>query len=325
MFEIILACLIACVITFTLVPWLGRKLREAGIFGYDVHKKSRPKLPEMGGIAVVIGFFSGFILILFIHPGIFTVELSAALIAILGAAFVGMLDDLINLKQRIKALLPFLFGLPLALVITDTTITIPLVGSFELGLVMIILIPFAITSAANVTNMLEGVNGLSAGLGIIICIALGMIAILKGAFITLILIMPLLGALVAFLYYNAYPAKIFPGDSLTLFTGATIATAAILGDLEFFGALLFIPMILEFLLKFHGRFTNDDWPDSFGTPDERGILHYQGRVQSLTHWYMKNGRYREWELVLAIWLFQFMIGALVLILYFISSINFTIL
>jgi UDP-N-acetylglucosamine--dolichyl-phosphate N-acetylglucosaminephosphotransferase len=318
MFEIIFAAIISFCVTFALIPWLGKKLKYSGINGRDMHKLSRPKLPEMGGISVVIGFFSGFIVINFLYRDIITNELSAALIAILGAAFVGMLDDLLNLRQRIKAVLPFLFGLPLALAITDTAINIPLIGTIEIGFLMLLLVPFAITSAANVTNMLEGFNGLSTGLGIIICVILGIIAYFEGATITLYLILPLAGAAVAFLYYNSYPASIFPGDTLTLFMGATIATAAILGKLEFLGALLFTPMILEFVLKARGKYKNRTWADSFGKPDRHGVLHYRGPIESLTHWFMKNGKYHEWELVRTLWLIEIVLGVFVIFIYSLS-------
>jgi UDP-N-acetylglucosamine--dolichyl-phosphate N-acetylglucosaminephosphotransferase len=315
MLEIVLIGMFCFVLTLALMPWLGSKLRAAGICGEDMHKKGRPKLPEMGGIGVVIGFFAGLFMLILFNRGLLTTQLSAALIAILGAAFVGVIDDLINMRHRIKALLPFLFGLPLAMAVTDTTLYLPLMGQIDIGIVMILLIPLAITSAANVTNMLEGFNGLSTGLGIIICIVLSLIAVIQGAFITLYLISPLLGALLAFLYFNKYPAKIFPGDSLTLFMGATIATAAILGKLEFFGALLFIPMIIEFMLKIHGKYSNEHWPASFGKLDSRGFLRYNGPVESLTHWLMKRRRYREADLVLTFWIAELVLGVAVLLLY----------
>ena len=65
----------------------------------------------------------------------------------------------------------------------------------------------------------------------------------------LFLLIPLLGSLLAFFYYNKYPAKIFPGDTLIIFMGATIGCAAIINDLKIEGAILLSPMIFEFFLK----------------------------------------------------------------------------
>jgi UDP-N-acetylglucosamine--dolichyl-phosphate N-acetylglucosaminephosphotransferase len=102
--------------------------------------------------------------------------------------------------------------------------------SVDFGILMMLIAPFGVTCAANAGNMLEGFNGLGTGLGIIISITLIIISLWFDARDSIILLFPLLGALMAFLWFNKYPAKIFPGDTLTLFVGATIACAAILGD-----------------------------------------------------------------------------------------------
>src|SRR5205823_733894 len=122
----------------------------------------------------------------------------------------------------------------------------------DIGLLMALVVPLGVTSAGNAANMLEGFNGLGAGLGVIMTTAMIVLSILKGAQEGLFLLFPLLGALIAFLCFNRYPARVFPGDSMTLFTGATVACSAIISSpsLKTLGALLFIPMIVEFALKF---------------------------------------------------------------------------
>jgi UDP-N-acetylglucosamine--dolichyl-phosphate N-acetylglucosaminephosphotransferase len=117
----------------------------------------------------------------------------------------------------------------------------------------------------------------------------------------------LLGALAAFLVYNRYPARVFPGDSMTLFSGATIASAAIVSSpsLKTLGAVLFLPMVVEFVLKARGRFR----AENYGTPDKEGKLHYDGRVESLTHLIMKKRPMKEWRIVFLIWCIQGIIGA----------------
>jgi UDP-N-acetylglucosamine--dolichyl-phosphate N-acetylglucosaminephosphotransferase len=106
-----------------------------------------------------------------------------------------------------------------------------------------------------------------------------------------------LGALIAFLWFNRYPARIFPGDTLTLFMGSTIACAAIIGDFKTIGAILFIPMIIEFFLKLRGRFKGEN----YGTPDEEGYLTYEGKIESLTHLIMKKKKVKERQLVWILW------------------------
>jgi UDP-N-acetylglucosamine--dolichyl-phosphate N-acetylglucosaminephosphotransferase len=272
----------------------------------------------MGGLAVVFGFALGFFILMSFSMHAYSLELIAGIIAIFGAAYVGILDDLIVLRQRLKALLPFMFVLPLALLLKDSMIVIPFAGAVNIGFFMLILIPLAVTSAANVSNMLEGFNGLGAGIGFINCTVLGMIAFVSADTISLIILIPMAGALLAFLMYNRYPARIFGGDTLTLFIGAAIATAAILGDLEFIGTILFAPLMFEFVLKARGRFRTGDWPESFGRLDKNGRLYHKGPIGSITHFFMKSCSRTERELVRDIWLMQIFFGAAVIALYLIS-------
>ena len=77
------------------------------------------------------------------------------------------IDDLFELKQRQKAIFPFLLALPIGAAL-DPAVYIPFVGEVNLGLWMLVVGPFAITCAANAGNMLEGFNGLGTGLSIML-------------------------------------------------------------------------------------------------------------------------------------------------------------
>jgi len=76
---------------------------------------------------------------------------------------------------------------------------------------------------------------------------------------SLIILMTILGALVAALYYNWYQAKILIGDVGILIIGAVIASAVIVGNYETAGAIIIIPYVVDFLIKAKNRF-----PYSFG-------------------------------------------------------------
>src|SRR6267143_7149745 len=236
----------AFVITFLTTRWMIRHLAGSRMVGRDIHKPGQPVVPEMGGLAVIAGFYAGVTVIqLFPVESRTLAYLHASLVAVFGAGFVGLLDDLFDLRQRVKAILPFLFAIPLAIVaFRDPRGTVLL--NAEVGALVLLAIPFGITSAANAANMLEGFNGLGAGMGIIMSLTMVGLAFLTGEFAGMYLILPLLGALVAFLCFNRYPARIFPGDSMTLFVGATVASAAIIAHQKTYGALLFMPFIVEF-------------------------------------------------------------------------------
>lgn len=97
---------------------------------------------------------------------------------------------------------------------------------------------------------------------------------------------------------------------MTLFMGAAIASAAILGHEKTFGAILFCPMIAEFVLKVRGHFRSEN----YGRPDSLGRLHYDGPVQSLTHLIMRLKPMREWQVVTILWSVEAAVSVFVLVL-----------
>lgn len=294
-------------ITLLVVPWLIPRLKARGIVGKDLNKLDQPEIAEMGGVAVVVGFFAGIGVLLSLNGVSNKDVLNVSLSAILGAAFVGMMDDLFDLRQRHKAVLPFVLALPLGVAV-DKTITIPHIAIINLGIWMPLAAAFAVTCAANAANMLEGFNGLGAGMGIIMSWTLVVLAVIHNRFDGVYLLIPLLGALIAFLWFNKVPARIFPGDTLMLFMGATIAVSGILSNLQVQTTFIFIPMIVEFFLKFRGHFQ----AENYCSKSKNGFLEYHGRIESLTHIYMKHLKLTERELVFLIWALEVAICAFVI-------------
>jgi len=282
--------------TFIILPWLIPRLKARGIVGKDLNKPDQPEIAEMGGIAVVVGFFAGVSVLLTFNHITNKDLLNASLSAILGAAFVGMMDDMFDMRQRHKALLPFILALPLGVAV-DPRIVIPHVVTLNLGVFMPIAAALAVTCAANAANMLEGFNGLGTGMGIIMSLTLLILTLIHDRMDGAYLLVPLLGALVAFLWFNQYPAKVFPGDTMMLFMGATIAVAGILSRLQVQTFFIFLPMIGEFFLKFRGHFK----AENYCSKSNKGFLEYHGRIESLTHIYMKHMKVTEKELVFLIW------------------------
>lgn len=303
-----MAAIASFVTTFLVVPWLIKNLKNTSAVGRDLNKAGHPRIPEMGGLAVVIGFYVGVnVLTIWGENDLPSAIFYLSLLAVLGAAVTGIMDDLFRLRQRVKAILPFIFAIPLGSAMVDTNNTI--LAGIDIGIMMLLIAPFGITSAANATNMLEGFNGLGAGLGIIMTSSMIVISFITGQTEGLFLLFPLLGALVAFLWFNKYPAKIFPGDSMTLFVGATIACAAIISNLKGYGAILFIPLIVEFFLKAKGHFK----AENYGKIDEDGSLTYDGRVESMAHLVMKWKKLKEWQIVAILWLVEIVVCVLTII------------
>lgn len=297
--EFLIASAVASfVATLLFVPWLIRNLRGTSAMGRDINKPGSPKVPEMGGLAVILGSYVGVTLLVVVSPAETSrVYYYAALVASLGAGVVGVMDDAFNLRKRTKAIAPFFLALPLgaATLVSGNTILLGL----NIGYLMVLVVAAGITSAANAANMLEGFNGLGAGLMICICVTLIVLSTMVGSTEGLFLLFPLLGALVAFLWFNRYPARVFPGDSMMLFSGATIACAAIVSSpsLKTLGALLFLPLIAEFILKARARFE----AENYGQVDADGYLRYNGPIHSLAHLVMRSRRLREYQVVALLW------------------------
>jgi UDP-N-acetylglucosamine--dolichyl-phosphate N-acetylglucosaminephosphotransferase len=309
--EFVGAFVVALATTYIIIPWLIPRLKSKGIVGRDINKPNRPEVAEMGGIAVVMGFFAGLSALLALG-GVEDINLlNVSLSAVLGAAFVGMMDDLFDLRQAHKAFLPFVLALPFGTVV-NPVIIIPHIAVLDFGPLMIIAAAVAITCAANAANMLEGFNGLGTGLAVIIALALVILSVMHGRPDGIYLLMPLLGGLIAFLWFNKFPASVFPGDTLMLFVGATLAAAGILSSLYLQTIFLFIPMIVEFFLKVRGRFEGEN----YSTQVIDGHLEYKGRVESLTHIFMKRARTTEKTLVYSIWALEVVLCAVVIVVDF---------
>jgi len=176
-------------------------------------------------------------------------------------AVIGLIDDLLLIRQHVKALLPLFASLPLVAVRAGVTrMDLPFFGLVEFRfLYPLLLVPLAITGASNATNMLAGFNGLEAGLGVVMCATVGLVAYLRGSTEAVIISFAMLGALLAFLRYNWYPARILIGDIGTLTIGAVVASSVIVGNIERVGIILIIPFFIEFFLKLRGKFKQQSW------------------------------------------------------------------
>lgn len=264
---LILVFCISFLTTFSVTPVLIPRLRMAGIVGKDMNKPGQPEVPEMGGLGIIIGFGAAIFLAIAFEiclGEMLTIDLIALLAAfatILLVALIGILDDLYGISQAAKALLPIFAALPLiAIKIGKTTMKLPFLGPVDFGIYYsLILVPLGITGAANGVNVLGGFNGLEIGMGLIATGSLAIIAYTLHASTSLILLLAILGALLATLYYNWYPAKVLIGDVGTFSIGAIVAVAVIMGDFEAAGIIVITPYFLDFLIKAVNRFPSRGW------------------------------------------------------------------
>ncbi|MCX6777314.1 MAG: hypothetical protein NT157_00325 [Candidatus Micrarchaeota archaeon] len=262
-------------VTLIFSPNLMLKLRLAKITGVDVHKKNRPELPEMGGLGILCGFIIGILLsagLLFFTTPLNVLYLFAISLPIFLAAIIGIVDDIIDIRQGTKLLLPLVASIPLVFsAFGDTSIFLPYFGYVDFGLLYpFILVPIAFTAVTNLSNMFAGWNGFEAGHASIIFAAFSLVLLISphtpANLLSLAIVASIFGASLAFLKFNWYPAKAFIGDVGTLMFGACIAVVVITAHLEFFGVILMLPFIVDFLMKARHRF-----PKTFGKL-ENGVL-----------------------------------------------------
>jgi UDP-N-acetylglucosamine--dolichyl-phosphate N-acetylglucosaminephosphotransferase len=232
-------------LTFAVIPIVARTMRNHGITGRDVHKHGTKELPEMCGIAILVGLTASATTCAILFPN--TLRETAAFIAtVLMAGAIGFVDDLRPLSARIKPLLTAFACIPiLALGTYDPIPVIPFVGPVRLTIIYPILIPVALAVTSNSVNMMDVMNGAMAGTVSVISVAIAAILLFAGRTETAALAIGLLGALLAFYYFNRFPARVFDGDTGSLAVGAALGALAILGRIEVVVVVALIPHIMN--------------------------------------------------------------------------------
>ncbi|MBT4538804.1 glycosyl transferase family 4 [Candidatus Woesearchaeota archaeon] len=249
--------------------WIKRA-KQAGLTGKDIHKKEDVHVAESGGIAIILSFIIGVLIyiairVFFLNASSQLTPILALLTAVLIGGMIGLIDDILGwklgLKQWQKPLLTLLIAAPIvAINIGNHIMSIPFLGQINVGLwYPFLIVPGFIIVGANGFNMLAGYNGLEAFQGVLILSALSIISALTGATWVSVIGFVMVAALFGFLCFNKYPSKIFPGDTLTYTVGTTAAILAILSNNERFFVIIFIPYIIEFFLKFRGKFKKESF------------------------------------------------------------------
>ena len=310
-------------IVLVTLPFLIRKLFAAQMTGNDVNKQGTPPVAEMGGLAIVMGIIGSLLLAIALYTfmgGEYQfklIDVLAAMLTLCIIALIGTYDDLFSMRQSIKAVIPMVAALPLVAVSAagSTGMSVPFIGYIDFGIwYIVLLIPLGVAVASNLTNMLAGFNGMESGMGIVMFAALLFLALQNGSIEAAMISAAMLGALLAFLRLNWYPARVFTGDVGNLTIGAALAVAVILGNLESAGAILVIPYVLDFFIKAKNRFPSSKWWGEIGS---KGRLYpLEGRVRGLAQFVMKkyNG-VSEQKLVLTFIAAEGLCALLAIILY----------
>ena len=313
--SIALAAVATGLFAYRLTKFLSWKLNHLGVTGVDVHKLDKPLRAEMGGLAVLSALPLGSAILLTSGTSL-TILFAAGLTTVGLSGVIGAIDDFYGIRQRYKPLLIAAASLPVAISLANrTSISFPIVGPISLGIVYpLLIVPLAVTTSANFSNMLAGFNGLEGGLGAIAIGALALLSAAKGKWEAAFLGVLLLAAYLGFLKHNWYPARIFPGDTGTLMSGAGIATLGLIGGLEFSAIMVSMPAALDFTLK-----TLSKRPFSHRGRFGDSRIKLDGKLEppsypALAHAFLKLVPLAERDLVLSLLLMEFVYAALAVVL-----------
>ncbi len=195
---------------------------------YDVpnaRKLHSSPIPTMGGIAIVAGMLTGLVLWFPFHFGVSEIAFFFSIIALLA---LGIMDDLRDLPARYKFMIQF--GVASLVAVSGIRIT-SFDGLFGIGQLPLVsqytLTVLAIVGITNAFNLIDGIDGLAGGLAFMSLITLGLFLTISGDVTTALIAFALAGGILAFLYFNFNPAKIFMGDTGSLVIGFVIAVLAI--------------------------------------------------------------------------------------------------
>ncbi|WFO75005.1 glycosyl transferase family 4 [Desulfurococcaceae archaeon MEX13E-LK6-19] len=326
LFTGIIGFFVSFLVTFIGVSWWINVGSKLGFMSRDMNKPGEVYAVNAGGVWVSVGASFGVLTIIAFHRHVFNedfylAEYMALSLLLFMASFLGFLDDILGWKKGLRVWQRVIFMAPLALPLVVikagvTTVAIPFLGRVDLGLLYpLVLVPIGVLGASNAYNMLAGYNGLEATLGIILFSSAAIYAYMKGITVAVSVSLVMLAALIAFLLYNKYPAKVFPGNSMTYGVGAYYASTVILGNFEKFGVFLFTLYFIEFLLFIRGL-KNHVYKENFGKPRPDGTLDEPyDKVYSLTHLAIKiqkkiRGKATEKGVVATISIMQLIVAIL---------------
>lgn len=313
--ALIIICVTSFLTSYISAPLMIRYLKRIGLDVRDMGKFKPVFVPRSGGLIVLIGTFISLMTLIFIRtffqsdsssfPVIF-----ASMCSMLIITFIGFLDDVlvrktegayVGLKRWQKPLLVVPAAIPLMVIKAGTTlINLPFFGTVDFGLwYALLLVPVGVIGAANMVNLLAGFNGLEAGLGLMYTGSLGLYAFFNSRHEASAIALAVFCALLAFMKFNWYPAKVLPGDSLTYFLGATFAIIAIVGNIERAALICSIPFFVEFFLKLRGNFQKQSY--GYALENEK-VKSLYDKIYSIPHLFTINGKYTEKQVVVFTWL-----------------------
>ena len=244
-------------VSFIIVFLITPNIRYLALKFYAIDKVNKRKIhnkviTKLGGLAIYLGFLGGLFCLVILDPVFFKsyyLTILGLLISVTLILILGIYDDF----QGSSALLKLLIQIIISLLIIKSGfllrgIFLPGLINIEFGIFSIPLTILWLVGITNAVNLMDGLDGLAAGvIGIVLSFIFLFGLILKDNF-TVYVSLALAGACFAFLKYNFHPAKIFMGDTGSLFLGLIVACLGIYQPFQRTDNPYFVPIGVILLL-----------------------------------------------------------------------------
>lgn len=246
MYKIILVFVLTAVMSFLFTEAVRVLAFKIGaVDDPNSRRVNKVTMPSSGGLAI---YFSYFISILFILP----LDKEFTLPIFIGATIIviiGLIDDIKGISPKMKLLGILIATLSVYYLgnIRMSMIDIPFVGLVELGYLSLPMTILWVAAISNSINLIDGLDGLAAGVSSISLITIGIVAFFflsSNNFVITIMIFTLVASLLGFLPANYYPAKIYLGDTGSLLLGFMISVFSLFNLKNVTFITLMVPLVI---------------------------------------------------------------------------------
>lgn len=214
--------------TFFLVPQVRRFAIECRVADKPNGRKLHPHaIPHLGGVAIFSGFFLGLLVALAVPGGGALADRILALLPALLILFgLGLVDDLRGLRASVKLTYQLLGAVCVVAMGAGFQGAAPAHWATFLGLAVASL--FWYVGVCNSINLIDGLDGLAAGVVILAALGFMAVAVQVHDAAVVVVALSITGSVLAFLRFNFHPARIFMGDTGSMFLGFALASLACL-------------------------------------------------------------------------------------------------
>ena len=213
----------------------------------DARRMHKKPIPRLGGIAIFAGFYISAIIF---DTQYMSREIRGMLLGAIVIVALGMVDDVMALKARVKLLIQIVA----TLIPTVCGVRITGIPNFfdpsGAGIVLPVWMQYFVTifwmlAILNAVNLLDGLDGLAVGVSTIMSVCVTIIVILLHSPAVAVLAAALAGSCLGFIPYNFNPAKMFMGDTGSMFIGYTLSIMSVMGVFKAYAIIAFaIPFLI---------------------------------------------------------------------------------